>query len=199
MKIFCIDDDKLVLSSLKMLLEPNEVITFTSAFEGIEYFKKNDCDIVLLDIRMSELNGIEVAKRLRKIKPNCKIVLLSTFIEIDILKDVISEKFNGYLLKTNPDCILQSLESVFQGQVVFHDAILPNLSLSSTIDLSNKLNETEQTILSLIAKGYNNQEIAEELSYSLGTVRNYISNILEILDLRDRTQLVVYYYTGKKY
>lgn len=199
MKICCIDDDKLVLSSLKMILESHEVITFTSPLKGIEYLKFNLCDIILLDIRMTELNGIETAKRLRKINPDFKIVLLSTFIEINVLKEVISEKLNGYLLKTNPDSILQSLESVYQGQVVFHDAILPNLSLTNTADLSTKLNETELLILELVAKGYNNQEIANELSYSLGTIRNYISNILETLELRDRTQLVVYYYTGKKY
>ncbi len=199
MKICCIDDDKLVLASLKMILETHEVITFTSPIEGIEYLKSNPCDIILLDIRMGELNGIETAKRLRNINPDFKIVLLSTFIEINVLKEVISEKLNGYLLKTSPDSILQSLESVYQGQMVFHDAILPNLSLTTTTDLSTELSETELVILELVAKGYNNQEIADELSYSLGTIRNYISNILETLDLRDRTQLVVYYYTGKKY
>lgn len=199
MKILCVDDDKLVLSSLKFILENQSITCFSSPLEAIEHFKLNEFDVVLLDIRMQELDGIETAKRLRKIKADCKIVLLSTFIETSVLKEVISEKLNGYLLKTSPESILQGLESVVQGQVVFHDAILPNLTLTNTTDLSAKLSETELTILELVAKGYNNQEIADELAYSLGTIRNYISNILDILDLRDRTQLVVYYYTGKKY
>lgn len=199
MKILCVDDDKLALSSLEMLLDEHEITTFTSPLDAIQHYLKNEFDIILLDIRMQELNGIETAKRIRNINPDAKIILLSTFIEPDIIKELIQLKLNGYLLKVNPECILESLKTVYNGQIVLHNEILPNLSFNKKITLPKELTPIELNILELVAKGYNNQEISDKLNYSLGTIRNYISNILEILNVRDRTQLVVYYYNGKIY
>lgn len=198
MRILCVDDDYLSLNALKVLLQPNEVIIYTNPLEAIEFFRKEKVDIVILDIRMPQMNGVEVAKKLREINQDIKIILLSTFIESSMLKEIIQHKINGYLLKTNPEGILKSIHSVMNHQSVFDDTILPTIHFEQTNHYIDELSEIENKIVQLIAKGYNNQEIAQQLSYSLGTIRNYVSNILEVLQLRDRTQLVVYYYTKEK-
>lgn len=197
MKILCVDDDALALNALKILLIPNEVIAIQNPIDALSKFDTS-FDIAILDIRMPEMNGIELAKHLRKINPDIKIILLSTFVEHAFIKQVIAEKINGYLLKSNPEGILESIHSVMNHQSVFDNSILPTMHFSESQQPIEDLSNIENEIVAYIAQGYNNQEIAEKMAYSLGTIRNYVSSILEKLALRDRTQLVVFYYTRKK-
>lgn len=199
-KIISIDDDKLVLLSIQMMLSNDyEVLTFQNEQEAIMSFKENEIELVILDIRMNKINGMDIAKELRKIKSDIKIVMLSTFIENDVMKYVIKEKINGYLLKTKPEKILTSIECILSGQFVYDDTIILETEVKGNPKFEKILLNNEIKILELVAKGYNNNEIATTLGYTSGTVRNYISNILEKLGLRDRTQLVVYFYTGNIY
>ena len=107
----------------------------------------------------------------------------------------------GYLIKQNFESIIPALKAVYMGQSVFGDAIinkLPNLiNKGKKVDFSAKgISERELDVISLVAKGYSNKEISEQLYLSEGTVRNYISTILDKLNLRDRTQLAVFYYNN---
>ena len=141
MNILLIDDDSLVTLSLKTILESNEDIRVTGIGEcgrdAVRLFEKLKPDILLMDIRMADMNGIEAGLEILKAHPDAKILYLTTFSD------------DEYIVKA----------------------------------------------LAMGAKGYNNKEIAEKIYLSEGTVRNYLSSLLEKLDLRDRTQLAVYYYT----
>lgn len=178
MKILCVDDDALALNALKILLIPNEVIAIQNPIDALSKFDTS-FDIAILDIRMPEMNGIELAKHLRKINPDIKIILLSTFVEHAFIKQVIAEKINGYLLKSNPEGILESIHSVMNHQSVFDNSILPTMHFSESQQPIEDLSNIENEIVAYIAQGYNNQEIAEKMAYSLGTIRNYVSSILE--------------------
>lgn len=200
MKIIIVDDDHLVVNSLKTIVKANgiEVVALGyNGLEAIELYNKHRPDLILMDIRMEKLNGIDATKEILKTNPNAKILLITTFQDDEYIGAALSLGCKGYILKQNIKGIIPAIKAVHSGNLVFDSKIVSNIKKQSKKDINIDLSPRELDILLLIADGLNNKEIADKLFLSEGTIRNYISNMLEKLSLRDRTQLAIYYYKNK--
>lgn len=206
MRVLVIDDDKLVCVSLKTILESqgdiNVVETGNSGQEALELFQSLNPDILLMDIRMDGMTGLEAAETILNNDKNAKILFLTTFSDDDYIVKALKIGAKGYIIKQNFECIVPSLKAVYSGQSVFGDDIvskIPSLiSNTSRVDFfSFGITEKELEIITLVADGLSNKEIASNLYLSEGTVRNTITIILQKLNLRDRTQLAIFYYKNK--
>lgn len=206
MRVLIIDDDKLVCSSLKTIIEANGVEVCgigNSGKQAVTLYEDILPDVLLMDIRMEEMNGVDASEIILKKYPDAKILFLTTFSDDAYIVRALKMGVKGYILKQNFDAIIPALEAVYMGQNVFNTEIIAKIP-----DMLNKkrelgelvydLNERELQFISLVAKGMNNKEIAQTLFLSEGTVRNYLSNLLDKLDLRDRTQLAIFYYQHMK-
>lgn len=203
-RIIIIDDDDIVVMSLKMIAEASgiEVVaTGTSGEDAIKLYELHKPDILLSDIRMDGIGGTAAAAQILKEFPDAKILFLTTFSDDEYVTDALKYGVKGYILKQDFEGIVPAIRAVYKGQSVFGGDIigrLPNMAKehSSKDDkFWNKgITEKEFEIIELVADGLSNKEIASKLCLGEGTVRNYFSSILDKLELRDRTQLVVYYY-----
>lgn len=201
MRILIVDDDKLVCSSLKTIIEAKglDVIGIGhNGEEAIKLFQALRPDVLLMDIRMEKMDGVKASELILHEYPDAKILFLTTFSDDDYIVKALKLGVKGYILKQNFDSIITSLKAVHMGQNVFNTEIiekLPDLLKVRKKDgMQMNLNERECQFISLVANGLNNKEIAQTLYLSEGTVRNYVSNLLDKLSLRDRTQLAIYYY-----
>ena len=199
MNIVIIDDDKLVAVSLKTILESTgsvKVLAMGSCGEeAIELYSLLKPDVLLMDIRMNGMSGIDAGY------PDARILYLTTFSDDEYIIKAVLMGAKGYILKQDFESICPALETVMNGQTVFGSDVaskLPELLTNhSSFDFDHYgIVEKEQEIIEQVAKGLSNKEIASLLYLSEGTVRNYISTILEKLSLRDRTQLAIFYYTN---
>ena len=155
-----------------------------------------------MDIRMKGMDGLEASRKILDEFPEAKILLLTTFSDDEYIVKALRLGTKGYLLKQDYTSIFPALQAVYSGQTVFGTEIMSKipelLQSSGGFDYtSREINERELDIIRLIANGYSNKEIAAELFLSEGTVRNYLSSILDKLQLRDRTQVAVFYYQHK--
>ncbi len=203
MKVLIIDDDKLITHALKTIIEMEEDMEVVdlgfSAEDAINLYDVHRPDILLLDIRMKEKSGIDAFKDIIKKHPEANIVFLTTFMDDEYIKDSIIHGAKGYLLKSEFENIVPAIRSVYAGQSVFESKVaskIPDI-LNTSPKYDPDLSEKELELLKYISEGLNNKEIANAMYLSEGTVRNYISVILEKLNLRDRTQLAVYYLKGQ--
>lgn len=203
MKVVIVDDDRLVGISLKTILEAEENISVaalgTDGAQAISLYKEHTPDILLMDIRMEGMNGLDAATEILSSDPAAKILFLTTFSDDEYIIRALRLGAKGYLLKQDFESIVPALHAVFGGQNVFGSEVVKKIPtiLGNTKDTDPKelpLNEKEFEIMRLVAEGLNNKEIATTLFLSEGTVRNYLSSTLEKLELRDRTQLAIYYY-----
>lgn len=206
MNIIIVDDDSLVAGALKTILEINEDVTViatgSDGQEACELYRRYQPDILLMDIRMKNMSGLEASAAILQEFPRAKILLLTTFSDDEYIVKALRLGAKGYLLKQDYSSILPALRAVYSGQIVFGTEIVSRipklLQTATSFDYSSyDINERELEIIELIASGYSNKEIASELFLSEGTVRNYLSSILDKLQLRDRTQVAVFYYQHK--
>ena len=202
MRIVIVDDDMLVSSALKTILEVNADVQVegmgSDGKEAIALYERYRPDVLLMDIRMKDMSGLDASREILKAYPQAKILLLTTFSDDEYIVKALKYGVKGYLLKQDYNSILPALQAVQTGQTVFGTEIiskLPGLLQEKKVYdwEAHEISEKELQVISLVAEGMSNREIAAELYMSEGTVRNYISNILEKLELRDRTQLAVYY------
>ena len=198
MKILMVDDDLLVLNALSTILGKSGfeiVLATTDSKKAVETYKESEVDVVILDIRMKEVNGVDVAIEILNFDKDAKIMLLTTFNDRDDIIRALNKGVLGVILKDNVASLIPAIESVSLGNKILDNELnLKNLFNTTKKDF-DLLTQKEIEILEQIAKGLSNKEISEKLFLSEGTVRNYISGILEKLELRDRTQLAIYYYT----
>lgn len=212
MRILVVDDDLLVTRGLTTIIEsasrtlehPYTVIaTARNGREAFQAYQAHQPDICLMDIRMPEMDGIEAGRRILSRYPEAKIIYLTTFQEDNYIIEALQIGAKGYILKTDYDSLIPAIQAVANGQSIFGNEIInriPHLlnprSENSSIPLNNplELNDKELQMIKYLAQGMNNREIAQAMHFSEGTIRNYLSIILEKLDLRDRTQLVIFYY-----
>ena len=204
MNIVVIDDDKLVALSLKTILESTGKVTVATmgsdGAEAPELYRTHKPDVMLMDIRMEGMTGLEAGELILREFPEARILYLTTFSDDEYIVKALSMGAKGYILKQDFEGIVPALEAVMGGQSVFGDQIITKLpELMKPKDkfdfAAHGISDKEREIMELVAKGLSNKEIAGELFLGEGTVRNYISNLLDKLMLRDRTQLAVYYYT----
>ncbi len=206
MNIIIVDDDRLVCVSLKTILEADTEITVidtgTNGRQAIELYRRHKPDILLMDIRMDTMTGLDAGELLLRDYPDARILYLTTFSDDAYIIRALKIGAKGYLLKQNFESIIPALKAVYTGQRVFGDEIVTRLPAliqgSPAPGFSNfDLTEKEIELLVHISEGLSNREISEALYLSEGTVRNYISLLLEKLNLRDRTQLAIFYYKNK--
>lgn len=204
MKVVVVDDDQLVVISLKTILESDPQVTVAATGndgkDAVALYEREHPDVLLLDIQMKEMSGLEAAEQILETDPTAKILFLTTFSDDEYIIKALNLGAKGYILKQDFEGLLPALLAVEQGQSVFGGEVVNKLPVlmqtKNSFDYSGyDIGEKEQEIIALVGAGKSNREIAEELFLSEGTVRNYISQILEKLSLRDRTQLAVFYLT----
>lgn len=207
MRVMVIDDDRLVTASLKTILEVEGGIEVaavgSSGQEAVVLYRQFQPDILLMDIRMEGMTGLEAAEIVLKEQPAAKVLLLTTFSDDEYIAKALRIGVKGFILKQDFESLVPALLSVQGGQCVFGEQVITRLpALLGTVSNGKDctglgLNEREWEIVVQVADGLSNKEIAKALYLSEGTVRNYISAILEKLELRDRTQLAIFYFRNQ--
>lgn len=210
MKILIVDDQRLMREGLAALIgfEPGMEVVGTATDGRDAYAKALEWrpDVVLMDIRMPGMDGIEGTQLILKHLPETKILILTTFDDAELIMRVLEKGVHGYLLKDMPsEAIVSAIQTVYNGGTVLQSditALLLNeikkmsernmvqpylLSTEEPVAIAN-LTEREKEILALLGQGLNNKEIAGVLVITEGTVKNHVSNLIAKLGLRDRTQ-----------
>ncbi len=205
MKIIIIDDDYLVSTSLKTIIEANSDIQVKAlgknGKEAVSLYQQYRPDIVLMDIRMDEMSGLEAGEAILKDDPKAKILYLTTFLDDEYIIKALKMGAKGYLLKQDFESIVPSLKTVYANQSIFTSEVtskLPTYFVAKKAATFYDLSEKEMELLECVADGLNNKEIAQKLFLSEGTIRNYLSDLMNKLQVRDRTQLAIFYYRNIK-
>ena len=210
-KVMLVDDEQLIRSGLKIMLETYpDIEVIHQAGNGREAFeccKKEVPDVVLMDIRMPVSTGIEGTKLIKEAYPEVKIVMVTTFQDTEYIVEAMQYGASGYLLKDSSyEAIYDGIKVALSGKVVMDATVSEKLvmqpkapeNIEKKADISSLgLTEREIELIRLVSQGLNNKEISESLFLSEGTVKNNISTILSKLELRDRTQLVIFAYENK--
>lgn len=208
-KVLIADDQELIRQSLQIVLNSKKDIEVTDVAadgqEVIRSIRRQKPDVVLMDIRMPKMDGVQCTKIIKENYPQIKIIILTTFDDDEYVYNALKFGASGYLLKgVSMDELENAIKIVHSGRAMINPDIATKvLRLFSqmaqadyTISVGNKgveeLTKTEWRIIAQVGKGASNKEIAEALKLSDGTVRNYLSTILNKLDLRDRTQLAIW-------
>ena len=200
-KLLIVDDEKLIREGLKIMLSTFEDIeivgTAENGYKALEVCKSNDVDIVLMDIRMKECDGVMGTRLIKEQFTKVKVIILTTFKDKDYIEQALKYGAFGYMLKDSyHDVIYEGIKSAYKGNVVVHPDVATAMignskNIKKDID-KYQLTEKEIKIIESIAKGLTNKEISEEVFLSEGTVKNNITNILSKLELRDRTQIAIF-------
>ena len=203
-KLVISDDDALIRESLKIILSYDNDIEVVDTFENgkdlVNFILQNDIDIVLVDVRMPLINGVKATLEISK-NAKTKVIILTTFDEDEYIREGIKNGAKGYLLKnTKPDKIIETIKLVNKGIAVIQEEILSKISnnLISSEDRKEKIDKSlftvrELEVMKAISEGLNNKEISKKLFISEGTVKNYITSILQKTNLTHRTQIAIYY------
>lgn len=203
MKILLCDDQAVIRDGLEMLLNLEKdfqvIGSAQDGAEAVELAAQKQPDLILMDLKMPMMNGIEATREIRARFPQIKILVLTTYDDDEWVFDAIRAGASGYLLKdTSRQKIVEAIRGTMEGKSFVDPAIAGKLlnqvaskQTQPTSILKDKLTERELDVLRLIAKGINNSEIAAQLHLSEGTVRNHVSAILEKLGVSDRTQAAV--------
>ncbi|MFC7440274.1 response regulator transcription factor [Laceyella putida] len=204
MRLLLVDDQELIRESLSIVLnmEPDiEVVGLAENGEiAVELCASEQPDVVLMDIHMPVMNGVEATKRIKQQWPHIRVIILTTFQEVQYVVDALSIGAEGYLLKAiHPKDLAAGIRLVWKGETLIPQDIAKLLvsqinmnSLTPETNIPKKertkfgLTEREVEVLQCLADGLHNKEIAEKLFLSEGTVKNYISSIYSKLDVHDR-------------
>ncbi len=201
-QVFIVDDHKMVIEGIELLLKNHESIqVMDSALSGEEALDKLSQitpQVVLLDINMPGMNGIDTCKKMIELQPNIKIIALSMHKESSLIKLMLSSGAKGYVLKNaGQDEIIEAIETVYQGKTYLDDIV--NEIIVNSVAKSKKqkqqspfpkLSRREKEILELILEEYTTQEIAEKLFISFGTVETHRRNMLIKTGARNTAGLV---------
>jgi len=201
-KLMIIDDHSMVREGLKQLLELDEnlkvIAEAADGLEGLEKLKTVSPDVLLLDINLPNMNGLEMLKRMREKNMNTKVLILTIHNEVDYLIRAVEIGCDGYVLKDSDSNLLKkAIYTIYNGENFIQPSLTPalnaGLAAKSTMDdRVNELTRREIEVLKLIAEGLFNKEIASKLNISERTVKNHVSNIFKKIDVSDRTQAAVF-------
>ncbi|WP_100407531.1 response regulator transcription factor [Bacillus solitudinis] len=199
--VLIVEDQSIVRQGLKLMLEQDSQIKVVAEAEnGEKAIKKMEAhviDVVLMDIRMPVMNGLEATRKIKECWPRVKILILTTFNDDEYAIQALKYGANAFLLKTSDqNVLLNAVHSCLQGGLPIHEEVvakvMPRLLHKVEKKLEFPLSSRELDITKLIGEGKTNKEIADELFLSIGTVKNHITQILHKLELRDRTQLAIF-------
>lgn len=213
-----VDDQAIIREGLRMMLslceDINIVAEASNGKEALEIVNEKDIDVILMDIRMPVMNGVEAADSIKKIYPNVKILILTTFKEDEYVFEALKNGADGYILKDiKSDEIIKGIKTVYEGNMLLQPEITVKVvkalnNLKNNMDKTNEdgrwvqntriegkyeeLTLRESEIAKLVAEGKSNKEISKMLFITEGTVKNHLSRVLAKLQLRDRTQLALF-------
>ncbi|MCF0114915.1 MAG: response regulator transcription factor [Erysipelotrichaceae bacterium] len=209
MRVIIADDQELIRESLKIILSARpdvEVVGLAkNGFEVLDILKVNMADVILMDIRMPEMDGVYCTKMVKETYPEVKVIILTTFDDDEFVFGALKYGASGYLLKgVSMDELYNALHVVISGGAMINPDIanklltmfshktISNYAIKVEENLTKDLSKGEWRVIQQVGRGLSNKEIAQVLFLSEGTVRNYLSNILSKLQLRDRTQLAIW-------
>lgn len=200
-----VDNDSLIREVVEKILEDNNQIKLIfkaeDGYECLDYLEKNKVDIVLLDIGMPKMNGIEVLEKIKKSNSKAKIIMLTSCKDKEIVLKCLNIGAEGYLSKAiDSEGLVDAIIKVMDGEVItfpkVSDLIKEDMDyVKKQIEENSKsqrLTKRELQVMSLISKGMSNKSIASNLNISDKTVKNHVSSVLKKIDLNDRTQIAVY-------
>lgn len=202
-RVVICDDQAVVCEGLKAILGTSRTIEVvgigSDGTEAVELVEKHRPDVILMDLKMPIMNGIQATGVIRDRFPETRVLVLTTYDADEWVFDAIRNGAAGYLLKDLPrEALIAAIEGTAQGKTHVDPAVAGKLfaQVAQTSPLPDSpvfkvLSEREIEVLRLLARGFNNAEIARRLSLSEGTVRNYVSAILDKLGVEDRTQAAV--------
>ena len=204
-QILIVDDQKLMRQGLRILLELEPDMQVIAEAEngkqGVELYAELKPDVVLMDINMPELDGVSATSQIMAADPQARIIILTTFDGDSHVFDGIRAGARGYMLKDmSGDELAQAIRTVMSGGSLLDPSVIGKVmaavanmpsAAATTTSLAEPLSEREVEILKLVAEGMSNGEIGRKLHLAEGTVKNYVSNILQKTNTRDRTQAVV--------
>jgi DNA-binding NarL/FixJ family response regulator len=207
-KVLIADDDALIREGLGIILQTDErfevLACVDNGLKAVEFCTREQVDVALLDVRMPVLDGLQAAREISS-GTGTKPLILTTFDDDSFIINAVKNGAKGYLLKGSPPArIMDAIRLVHEGGTVMQDVVMDIIKseLSTAARKSNipegLFTEREMEIVALIAKGLSNREIAGKLFMSEGTIKNYISAILDKTGLEHRTQIAIYYLTGEK-
>ena len=208
-KILIADDQELIRQSLQIMLSSVSNFTVTdtvsNGLEVLESVKREKPDVILMDIRMPEMDGVVCIQKVKEYSPDIKVIILTTFDDDEYIFNAIKFGASGYLLKgTSLKNLTSAIEKVYNGRSIMNEEITDKVfrmfshmaQTNQTIrvgeQLSGKLKESEWEIIDCVGRGMSNKEIAARLHLSEGTIRNSLSVILSKLGLKNRTQLGIW-------
>lgn len=208
-KILIADDQELIRDSLRIVLAGNSDFSVNTAANGIEVVRavrRDKPDVILMDIRMPEMDGVQCTRIIKENYPEIKIIILTTFDDDEYIFSALKHGASGYLLKgISADRLIEAIHKVYHGNAMINEDIAgkvvkmfsqmakENASVITVDeDYIKAITDSEWKVIGLVSKGLSNKEIAAELFLTEGSVRNYLSSVLKKLDLRDRTQLAIW-------
>ena len=209
-RVLVADDHPVFLEGLCRVLSLNEnkievLCTAENGEDAIRKEKEYKPDVVLLDIKMPGINGVEATKAIKANRPNVKVIMLTTFDDKDLIQGALKAGANGYILKdTHPDQLIQSIISVYEGNILLSEKVAASMEWEQEDKKKDRggkkidkdpykdFSKRDRDILRLMSQGKDNFEIAEELFISEKTVRNYVSNIYDKLGVHSRTKVVLW-------
>ena len=208
-KVMIADDQELIRQSLQIVLSTHEDLKVIDAVENgfavLESIKKERPDVILMDIRMPEMDGVYCTKAVKEKYSDIKIIILTTFDDDEFVFSALKYGASGYLLKgVSMDELYRAICTVYNGGAMINPDIatkvfklfskmsMSNYAIQVDDSLSKDLTQAELKVIQQVGFGLSNKEIAQKLFLSEGTVRNYVSTVLSKLALRDRTQLAIW-------
>ncbi len=205
-KVLIVDDQSLIREGLNMMLSLYDTIFIvdedTNGKEAIEILGREEIDLILMDILMPVMDGVEATKQIKENYPNTKVLILTTFNEDEYIFEGLKSGADGYLLKDiSSKELVKAIETVYRGNTLLQSDVAKKMikSIGDKVNIQDSVDNTifkeltkkEYEIALLIGEGKSNKEIGKILYIAEGTVKNHITKILSKLELRDRTQLAV--------
>ena len=203
-RILLCDDQPVVTTGLTTILSSAQDLEVVGvAADGVEALEKADLlkpDIILMDLKMPVMNGVEATRKIRETHPEMKVLVLTTYDQDEWVFDAVRAGAYGYLLKdTPPSDLIKAVRDTMEGKSHIDPAVAGMLlervaygGVPAPTAIEHDLNETELDVLAMLAEGHPNSQIAASLYLSQGTVRNVVSSILAKLDVQDRTQAAIF-------
>jgi DNA-binding NarL/FixJ family response regulator len=198
LNVAMVDDDDLFRKSLSRWIAGREGLRcsghYATAEEALAMIPESDCDVVLMDINLPSMSGIDCVRKLKAVNPDCQIIMLTVHEDTDLIFKALQAGANGYLLKrSSPDKILEAIVDVSRGGAPMSSYIARKVvqSFQDKEPLAGEhanLTKREEEILGYLVKGFVNKEIADALSISVETIRVHLKSIYEKLHVRSRTE-----------